>query len=126
MSEVNLGWRPLKFETVEDLQKQIDLYYLSCYDADGKKIKPYTVTWLANFLDVDRKTLINYERKDDKFFHAIKRAKSKVEEDIEIGALTNQYNATSAIFNLKNNFDWKDKSEVDNNNTWEVTIKWQA
>lgn len=118
--EKNLGWRPLKFKSVEELQDKIDLYFESCFELDKewkrKKIKPFTILWLANFLDVDRKTLINYEDKSEGFFHTIKRAKGKVEEDIELWALTNTLNATSAIFNLKNNFDWKDKTEVDNTN----------
>jgi len=124
--EENKRWRPLKFKSVEELQNKIDEYFDSCFiyeEWNKKKIKPFTITWLANFLDVDRKTLINYEDKSDNFFHTIKRAKSKVEEDIELWALMNTLNPTSAIFNLKNNFDWKDKSEVDNNNSWEITFK---
>lgn len=117
----NLWWRPLKFKTVKELQDKIDLYFESCYeileDWKKKKIKPFTIMWLANFLDVDRKTLINYQDKDEGFFHTIKRAKSRVEEDIELWALTNSLNPTSAIFNLKNNFDWKDKTEVDQKTT---------
>lgn len=44
------------------------------------------------------------------------------------GAMTNKLNGTMTIFHLKNNYDWKDKSEVDNNNknSWEMTIKWEA
>lgn len=115
------GWRPLKFKTAEELEKKIALYFESCYEVweDGtkKKIKPYTITWLANFLDTNRQTLVNYENKDDKFFDTIKRAKGKVEEDIETWALTNGLNPTASIFNLKNNFGWVDKQEVQSTNT---------
>lgn len=118
--------RPLKFKSVEELQNKIDAYFESCFDIvdwNKKKIKPFTILWLCNFLDVDRKTLINYEDKWDGFFHTIKRAKSRVEEDIEIWALTNALNPTSAIFNLKNNFGWVDKQEIDQKSDWTLTIK---
>lgn len=44
------------------------------------------------------------------------------------GAMTNKLNGTMTIFHLKNNYDWKDKSEVDSNNknSWELLIKWDA
>lgn len=115
------GWRPLKFQSVKELQDKIDSYYQSCYEISEewvkKKIKPFTITWLAVYLDTNRQTLINYEDRSDEFFDAIKRRKSIVEEDIETWLLMNKYNSTWAIFNLKNNFDWKDKTEVDNTNT---------
>lgn len=122
-----MSWRPLKFKTVKELQTKIDEYFESCFeiqeDWKKKKIKPFTILWLCNFLDVDRKTLINYENKDDILFHTIKRAKSKVEEDIELWALTNSLNPTSAIFNLKNNFGWVEKIENENKNE-NLNIDW--
>lgn len=122
----NLWGRPLKFKSVEELQNKIDAYFNSCFIEEKwnkKKIKPFTILWLCNYLDIDRKTLINYEDKDDGFFHTIKRAKSRVEEDIELWALMNTLNPTSAIFNLKNNFWWVDKQEIDNNHSWSVKIE---
>ena len=44
------------------------------------------------------------------------------------GAMTNKLNGTMTIFHLKNNYDWKDKSEVDSNVKGELniaTILWQ-
>jgi len=44
------------------------------------------------------------------------------------GAMTNKLNGTMTIFHLKNNYDWKDKSEVDSNVKWELniaTLLWQ-
>jgi len=74
--------------------------------------KHYLITGLANFLHTSRETLINYENKDE-FFDTIKAAKARVEEYWEkllIGS-----NATGPIFNLKNNYGWKDQSQVDSN-----------
>ena len=44
------------------------------------------------------------------------------------GAMTNKLNGTMTIFHLKNNYDWKDKSEVDSNVKGELniaTLLWQ-
>lgn len=70
---------------------------------------PYTITGLAVFLDTSRRTLINYENRDDKFFHTIKGAKDKIESFWEMQLLGPH--ATGPIFNLKNNYEWKDKTE---------------
>lgn len=51
--------RPLKFKSVEELQKKIDAYF------EDENNKPYTITDLAVWLDCDRKTLINYEEKEE-------------------------------------------------------------
>lgn len=70
--------------------------------------KPYTITGLANFLETSRLTLINYEMKPQ-FINTVKAAKARVEqywENLLIGS-----NATGPIFNLKNNYGWKDKTE---------------
>jgi hypothetical protein len=59
------------------------------------------------------------------FIDTIKRAKDKVENSVEEGLLSGKYNATGAIFNLKNNYGWRDKQEVEQsgelNNT--ITVK---
>lgn len=125
--------RPLKFQTKEELQEKIDAYYKSCWtqkidmfgnpifekDKNGNKtdkpvliqFKPYTITGLAVFLDTSRETLINYQEREE-FFDAIKRAKEKchafAEESLFVGK-----NPSGAIFNLKNNYGWKDKNETD-------------
>ena len=65
---------------------------------------------LALALGVDRKTLLTYSKKDE-FLPTIKEAKERVHQDVETRLM--EKNATGAIFNLKNNFDWKDKSEVE-------------
>ena len=66
---------------------------------------------LALHLDVDRKTITNYSNKED-YFPTIRKARSKIEAHIEKRLYGN--NVTGCIFNLKNNFGWKDKSEIDN------------
>ena len=99
--------RPLKFKTVEELSEKIEAYFNSNQEV-------YTVGDLAVWLDVDRRTITNYEDKDE-FFPTIKRAKGKIEADVEKQALLGKLNPTVSIFNLKNNFNWKDRQEIDSN-----------
>lgn len=101
----------LKYKTEKELQKGIDKYFQEC----DKKEKPYTMSGLAESLDIDRRTLINYGN-NDLFFSLIKKAKQKVERQLEENALIGKGNATFTIFNLKNNYGWRDTVEVDNKN----------
>lgn len=152
MSNKHPGGRPLKFKNVEELRKQIDAYFASCdphvvedeqweikRGPDGTKIKdkfgydelvlikrkrmtkqiPYTITGLAVFLGTSRETLIDYQGRKE-FSDTIKEAKDKCENFVELSLLDK--NPTGAIFNLKNNYGWKDKTEVDNNISGGVSI----
>lgn len=120
----NLGGRPLKFKTVEDLKKVIDEYFDWCDNrmksvyieklGDNIEISnpaPYTMSGLARRLQIDRKTLVNYSKRD-RFLPTIRDAREKVHEDVET-RLMDTRNEKGAIFNLKNNFDWRDKTETD-------------
>lgn len=105
----------MKFNSVEELEEKIKLYF------DDEKNRPYTITDLAVWLDCDRKTLTNYEDKEE-FFPTIKRAKTKIEANIEKGALLGLYNPTFSIFNMKNNFGWQDKQEIDTTSSNRIEI----
>ena len=105
MSEKHAGGRPPKYTEVEEMQKKIDKYFIEC---DLNK-KPYTITGLGLALDMSRQDLINYSKKE-KFFDTIKKAKMRVENYLE-ERLINDSSATGIIFNLKNNYGWKDKQE---------------
>lgn len=72
--------------------------------------KPYLITDLAIFLQTSRETLINYEKREE-FFDTIKAAKDKCEAFQE-ASLAGPH-ATGPIFNLKNNYGWRDKTEQD-------------
>ena len=73
--------------------------------------KPYTVTGLAVALDTTRDTLIDYQKKDE-FSDTIKRAKEMCHQYAEDSLFIGK-NPIGAIFNLKNNYGWQDKQEVD-------------
>jgi hypothetical protein len=88
---------------VDALSSGVDEYFAHCEAND----KPYTVSGLAMWLDVETETLRNYEKRDE-YFATIKRAKQRIENQLEEGLFGN--NVTGLIFNLKNNFGWQDKS----------------
>lgn len=110
--------RPLKFTNLEKLQQDIDNYFKEC---DEQK-RPYTITGLAYALDTSRRTLLDYEYKDDEFSHTIKKAKDKVEQYAE-EKLYSGANTTGVIFSLKNNYNWQDKQEIEATVDSNVDIK---
>lgn len=99
--------RPKAYTEVEVMQQKIDDYFYEC----DKNKEPYTITGLALALDLDRKSINNYA-KDSEFFPTIKKAKLKVENYLE-KRLINDSSTTGIIFNLKNNYDWRDKQEIE-------------
>lgn len=103
--------RPKLYSSVGDMQKIIDEYFIMC----DEKEKPYTMSGLAYALDMDRRSLLNYS-KDEQFFPTIKKAREKVEQQLEENALMGKANSTFTIFNLKNNYGWRDQVEVKNDN----------
>jgi len=120
------GGRPLTYKTVEELQGAINEYFAYCDNrtismyvkelgdnVEVSKPAPYTMSGLARALGLERQSLVNYAHREQ-FFDTIKAARDKVQEDVET-RLMETSNQAGAIFNLKNNFSWKDKSEVDQN-----------
>ncbi|HPQ09886.1 MAG TPA: terminase small subunit [Bacillota bacterium] len=95
------GGRPLKFQSVEELQAGIDKYF-----AETPKDE-WTVTGLALALDTTRELFLDYKDKPQ-FSDSISKAYLKVHNSYEIG-LRKRGNAGD-IFALKN-FGWKDKNE---------------
>lgn len=95
--------RPLKFQSVKELQDAIDLYFTTTKKED------WTITGLALALDTYRSVLCDYEDKDE-YSDTIKKAKQMVEHSYEVDL--KKSGRTGTIFALKN-FNWKDKTEVD-------------
>ena len=101
------GGRPLKWENVEEIEPLIEEYFKTC-DTDKR---PYTVTGLAYALDCSRSTLIDYEGKG-KFSNTIKKAKERCERYAE-EKLYSGGQVAGVIFSMKNNWNWKDKIDID-------------
>lgn len=99
--------RPLKFETVEELESKINAYF------ETTPKDEWTITGLAIALDTFRKVLMDYESgkyddEDREFSNTVKKAKHLVENSYEIDL--KKHGRSGTIFALKN-FDWKDKTE---------------
>jgi hypothetical protein len=106
--------RPPIFKTPDELQEAIDWYFFDAhYDSCGfprtfLKYHP-TVAGLALALGFScRQSITDYSEKDE-FSSTIKKAKLRIEQYLEEALHGNS--VTGIIFNLKNNFGWKDKTE---------------
>lgn len=131
------GGRPLKFETVAELEAAIDAYFDMCDPHQEERLVesgvnekgqtiflkrkimteqvPYAISDLALALDVSRQTLLNYGEREE-FLDTVERAKQRCEGYAE-RQLYGPY-ANGAKFNLTNNYQgkyqpWTDKQSVD-------------
>lgn len=108
----NQRGRPLSFKTPEELENAVNQYFAEC----EVKEKPKTMSGLALALGIDRRTLVNYSDKED-YFPTIKKARQIVEQQNEEMLVSGKGSATGIIFNMKNNFGWVDKTEVESKMT---------
>ena len=128
--------RPLLFKSEKELQSKIDDYFRYCDKGKQKHVAskwvewvvntitvpiPYTICGLASYLWTNRQTLINYTNKEE-FFDTIKRAKEKIEANMEENAMMGSSNATISIFSFKNNFGRVDKTELEHSGEVEQKI----
>ncbi len=139
----NKGGRPMLYDNAEDLQKDIQAYFDSCwqykFNKDGEVVVdeygnpiwmqtiPYTMSGLALAIGMDRRTLLNYEKRDE-FFPTINEARKIVERYAET-RLYDKDGVNGAKFNLQNNFKgWEDKKKIDGNMSlnYEETLKKMA
>lgn len=102
--------RPPKYKTAEEMQAVIAKYFeTDAFIGEGdSKIFAPTVEGLAYALDLSRQGLNEYSDKGE-FSDTVKRAKQRVAIALE-QRLYGQA-VTGAIFNLKNNFGWKDQTQ---------------
>ena len=98
MNLKNLGGRPLKFETPDDLQKAIQQYF------DETPFEEYTVTGLALTIGTSRRGLDNYDKRPD-YQSIVRQAKLVVQHSYEIDCKRD--GRAGSIFALKN-FHWRD------------------
>ena len=100
-----------KKHTVEEFKKKIDDYFDDCV----KNNIPLTITGLALACDfTSREALLNYEKAVgyESYFSTIKKAKLIVQNYAEKYLFTGK-NMAGAIFNLKNNYGWNDRQEIE-------------
>jgi hypothetical protein len=108
-----MSGRPRKFNSAKDMEEKINTYFVN-------ENFPWTVSGLCIHLDIVRETLCQYE-KEEEFSDTIKKAKIKIENYAEKLLFSSVTFTPGIVFNLKNNFGWKDKQEVESHNTNENT-----
>lgn len=122
----NKAGQPRKYETEEELQEVINDYFRSCMkpvyqrgrpvrdpisgDFIFEIVKPFTMSGLAEALDMSRQTLLNYSN-DEKFFDTIERARRKIERFAE-EKLFEKETCNGSKFSLSNNFGWAEKNKT--------------
>lgn len=117
--------RPPHFKNPKEMQVAIDDYFdnvMSKYEVgnSGITVGRPAVSELAYHLGMSTRSFVDYAHKDD-FSPTIKRARQRIEMELEKALFNGQ--CTGIIFNLKNNFGWKDKQEVESVNTHKHTIE---
>lgn len=110
-------WKRMKW--VYETREKLNNAWKPIIDTEWLEIP--SILWLCIHIWLHRKNLIEYEKKDE-FRNTIKAAKVIIER-YNADQLHREKQVTWIIFNLKNNFDWKDKTEVDNNIKWNISLK---
>lgn len=126
--------RPKKY-TKKSLKDAVDKYFksISCthfakdlsgeeiINDNGEKVKvtsfviPPSITGLCLYLGIDRSTFQNYLERDRHLdlYPIATQAKARIEEYLERQLLTRDKGLQGIIFNLQNNYGWKDKKEIE-------------
>ena len=100
--------RPPFIRSSKQMLKLSEEYFKKCDEAN----LPYTCSGLALYLGfADRQSLIYYGKKE-RFYSAVKKAKSIIQARLEQLLYTPGRPTAGIIFSLKNNFGWKDIQEV--------------
>lgn len=116
------GGRPPLFTSEEALSALIDTYFQketefgAWVEINGNKEFRPTMSGLALHLGMTRQSLCNYAN-NEQFFDTIKKARLRIETALE-GRLWDGA-PVGTIFNLKNNFGWKDQQQLDVNRNYQ-------
>lgn len=133
----------LRYESPKKMEDKINEYFDSLkgehlLDQNGEPVifkgrlvyqkepVPPTVCGLALFLGLkSRQSLLNYQKRSEKFDDVVSRAKLRIEAYAE-SRLYDRDGSRGAQFTLENNFGWKKEDPVQNsdgNNLVEAIIK---
>ncbi len=121
MTDKHAGGRPVKYSSSDEVAQIIETYFNEdAYVGEGEhRAFVPTMAGLAYTLDLSRQGLLDYSNKEE-FFDTIKKARQRVEISLEQRLASN--NVAGTIFNLKNNFSWKDKTETEHSGGFSISI----
>ena len=128
--------RPKKYKSKKALEEAIERYFRSIsrtiqaqealtgskiYNDDGEAImltqyiRPPSITGLCLHLGIDRSTWQNYcdEQQHPEFAAITGMTRSRIEAWLEEQLLIREKGVQGIIFNLQNNYGWKQKQEVE-------------
>ena len=97
--------------TPTELEEKTNEYFECGGRVIAGDVRLYTVSGLCLWLGITRTTLCDYEN-NARFSDTVKRAKMRIENNLEELAELGLINASVSIFSLKNNFRWTDKTDV--------------
>jgi hypothetical protein len=102
--------RPRKYTDLDLFQKKINAYFKEC---DEKK-EPYLIYGLVMHLGMSREQILKYEDERSGFTEAIKRARERIQRQIEqMMVERGTGNVAGLIFWMKNNAGWRDLMELE-------------
>lgn len=106
--------QPPSFNNVNELEAKLDEYkkYLK------QEGKPPTIAGLAYYTGLDRKTIYNYEKKDE-YFHTLKKFRDWIMMNYEELAIEK---GNGGIVFLLKNYGYNDKQEIEHSGNIGVNI----
>lgn len=111
------------YQSAEEMQAKIDEYFV---ETEKEGAKPPSVIRLALHLGfVSRQSLLDYAEKEE-FSGTIRKAKSQIEADRVDKLIGKETFTPGLIFDLKNNYGWKDKVEHDHDGSITMQISDKA
>ncbi len=99
--------RPRLYKSPEKMQAAIDKYFKGCEESETHP----TVARLCYDLGFEDRTAFTQYEKYPEFSHTIRKARLYIEAHLENHLYGNS--VAGAIFNLKNNFKWKDTNVIE-------------
>jgi hypothetical protein len=118
-----------KWKTAKEVEDLIEAYFKRCEEEK----EPVLVTGLALSLDTNRMTLLNWDRQEyidsdknqsvsynsvdpeerKKISRLIRQAKARIEHKNAVSLFKGEMHPNTGIFNLRANYKWVDRQEVD-------------
>lgn len=112
---------------LEKLEQAIDKYFTVCFGSpeltDAKDFKvPPTTLGLALALGVSKAVMYDMVKENNSLSILLKKALDVIQNWTELQLFTNP-RQIGVLFSLKNNYNWKDKTEIDTNLTGNIIVK---
>jgi hypothetical protein len=122
MKESTRG-RPATYSCADEMESRIEDYFALC----DNKTEPYTLADLALFLGFSsRQSLWEYRTRRPEFTDTIEKAKTAIEGQRVRAMLSGKQNTTGAIFDLKCNFGYQDKQQIEVEATYKHQVNLES